>query len=110
MEYVSGGELSDYIIAKKFLKEEEACRLFQQITDAIDYLGKNGIAHRDLKPENILLDENRNVKIIDFGLSNTYALGELLKNCMWITMLRSSRNDRRQTIFRSWLQIYGVLE
>ena len=79
MEYVSGGELSDYIIAKKFLKEEEACRLFQQITDAIDYLGKSGIAHRDLKPENILLDENRNVKIIDFGLSNTYALGELLK-------------------------------
>lgn len=79
MEYISGGELSDYIVAKKSLREEEACRLFKQIISAVDHLHKNGIAHRDLKPENILLDTNRNIKIIDFGLSNTYKQGELLK-------------------------------
>jgi len=79
MEYVSGGELSDYIIAKKRIREDEACRLFQQIICAIEYLHENGIAHRDLKPENILLDYNRNIKLIDFGLSNTYRPGEMLK-------------------------------
>ena len=37
------------------------------------------MCHRDLKPENLLLDENKNIKIVDFGLSNTYKVGETLK-------------------------------
>lgn len=28
---------------------------------------QKGIMHRDLKPQNIMLDENYNIKIIDFG-------------------------------------------
>ncbi len=37
------------------------------------------VVHRDLKPENLLLDEQRHIKIVDFGLSNTYKQGQLLK-------------------------------
>ncbi|CAK9081857.1 5'-AMP-activated protein kinase catalytic subunit alpha-2 (AMPK subunit alpha-2) (Acetyl-CoA carboxylase kinase) (ACACA kinase) (Hydroxymethylglutaryl-CoA reductase kinase) (HMGCR kinase) [Durusdinium trenchii] len=37
------------------------------------------VVHRDLKPENLLLDEQKNIKIVDFGLSNTYQDGQLLK-------------------------------
>lgn len=37
----------------------------------MEYMHKLGVAHRDLKPENLLLD-NDNIRIVDFGLSNTY--------------------------------------
>ena len=42
------------------------------IFSALNYIHKQGIVHRDLKPENLLLDYNKNIKIVDFGLSNTY--------------------------------------
>lgn len=55
------------------MTEKESCRFFHQIIDGVDYLHRLGIVHRDLKPENMLLDNEKNIKIVDFGLSNTYS-------------------------------------
>lgn len=68
MEYVSGGELFDYIVKHGKLKEYEARRFFQQIISGVDYCHRHMIVHRDLKPENLLLDHNLHVKIADFGM------------------------------------------
>jgi len=78
MEYVSGGELFDHIIAHGRLKTNEARKFFRQILSAIDYCHKNSIIHRDIKPENLLLDENDNIKITDFGFANFYSEDKLL--------------------------------
>jgi len=39
----------------------------------VEYLHELGIVHRDLKPENLLLDHEKNIRLVDFGLSNTYS-------------------------------------
>lgn len=72
MEHCCNGELFSYITSKNKLKEEESCRLFQQLIAALEYIGRLGIVHRDVKPENLLLDEQKNLKVVDFGLSNTF--------------------------------------
>ncbi|XP_064295121.1 maternal embryonic leucine zipper kinase isoform X2 [Phalacrocorax carbo] len=68
LEYCPGGELLDYVISKDRLSEEEARVFFRQIVSAVAYVHSRGYAHRDLKPENLLIDEERNLKLIDFGL------------------------------------------
>lgn len=78
MEYASGGELFDYIVSHKRVKEKEARVFFRQILSALDYCHTNSVIHRDLKPENLLLDDNKNIKIIDFGFSNTFQPNHLL--------------------------------
>jgi serine/threonine protein kinase len=46
MEYVSGGELFDYIVKNGKLKEEEARRFFQQIISGVDYCHRHNVVHR----------------------------------------------------------------
>lgn len=78
MEF-AGGELFDYIVQKGVMKESDARRFFVQIICAVQYCHRHKIVHRDLKPENLLLDENLNIKIADFGLSNLMTDGNFLK-------------------------------
>lgn len=68
LEYCPGGELFDYIVERERLEEVEARQFFRQIVAAVAYIHYRGYAHRDLKPENLLLDEDQNLKLIDFGL------------------------------------------
>ncbi|GAA95657.1 uncharacterized protein L969DRAFT_92784 [Mixia osmundae IAM 14324] len=72
-------ELFDYIIKTGRMAEGPARRFFQQIIAAVEYCHSHNVVHRDLKPENLLLDDELNVKIADFGLSNVMRDGDFLK-------------------------------
>ncbi|KAI8143585.1 kinase-like domain-containing protein [Fennellomyces sp. T-0311] len=70
LEYASGGELFEHIVAHRCLKEKDARRLFAQLISSVQYMHRQKIVHRDLKLENLLLDRNRNIVVTDFGFAN----------------------------------------
>ncbi|PRP84551.1 hypothetical protein PROFUN_05886 [Planoprotostelium fungivorum] len=78
LEQIEGGELFDYLIKRGRLDAAEALIIFQQIIIGIDYCHSFLICHRDLKPENLLMDENKRIKIADFGMASLMKKGNLL--------------------------------
>ena len=72
MEYVDGTTLNDYLATNPSFQSRK--RIIAQLLDAVRYLHIKGVVHNDLKPENILIsNKGENVKLIDFGLSDTDA-------------------------------------
>jgi serine/threonine protein kinase len=48
--------------------------MFSQLVEAVAALHLTyGIFHRDLKTENVLLDKHKNVRLVDFGLSEEFS-------------------------------------
>jgi serine/threonine protein kinase len=71
VEYIKGQNLRTVLEehAPNPLPVAEAVRITLQICDAMVYCHEQGIFHRDLKPENIMMQEDGNIKIIDFGIA-----------------------------------------
>jgi|GEM_PF-2372537 len=72
MEYVEGRTLRDFILEKPDNRSRK--KVLEQILDAVEHIHRKDLLHNDIKAENILVTNiGNNVKIIDFGLSETPA-------------------------------------
>jgi len=72
-EKINGGQLLDHIQNRVKFTEKEACYVVKDLSAALQFLHRKGIAHRDVKPENVLCvyeDQLCPVKICDFDLGS----------------------------------------
>lgn len=79
LEHVVGMELFNMIDKLDNFTEPEAKLISYQVFKGINHLHGIGICHRDIKPENIIINNNLEIKIIDFGLSVKIERGKYMK-------------------------------
>ncbi len=73
MEWIDGCSL-DSLLPRGTVGKTLAVKIISEICDALSYMHSKQVVHWDLKPSNIMLTYNgNNVKLIDFGLSDTDA-------------------------------------
>lgn len=74
MEWIEGTPLDKFIVdnSKYFSDKKNLKRFIYRLSDALDYLHRNGIIHGDLKPSNIMLSgDGERVMLLDLGYSVT---------------------------------------
>ncbi|XP_059147651.1 mitogen-activated protein kinase kinase kinase 2-like [Physella acuta] len=69
LEFLKNGTLAEFISKRGSLDEKLTRHFTTQILEGIEYLHENSILHRDIKGNNVLMEDDWNLKITDFGLS-----------------------------------------
>lgn len=115
MEYVNGPTLFDEINDNGPIPEERASHIYAQIVIALNYLHNTlGVIHRDIKPENIMLEDRKNVKIIDFGLSCVSNGKPMMERCGSLSyaspeMIRNEPYNYAHDIWSSGILLYAII-
>ncbi len=80
MEYISCGDLLNFVRKRSKLPENISKFIFKQIIEGLNYIHSKGIVHRDIKLDNILIDLKNNIKICDFGVSRKIKKGDIMND------------------------------
>ena len=107
MEYIDGMNLREYLNSKNY-NRNTILKILSELCLALSYIHSLQIIHRDLKPENILITRNgSNVKLIDFGLSDTDSYS-ILKHPAGTLKYASPEQQIPQTILDNKADIYSI--
>lgn len=69
MEYIRGASLLELVLRRRHIPWAEACEYIRQAALGLEYAHRLGLVHRDVKPQNLLIDEQGQVRLLDFGLA-----------------------------------------
>ncbi|MEM8733203.1 MAG: serine/threonine-protein kinase [Planctomycetota bacterium] len=77
MQCITGQTLSERLKSGP-VPQRQAAKIMIEVCRAIGFAHSQGVLHRDIKPSNILIDENDQVRIMDFGLAKFADSGDNL--------------------------------
>ena len=81
LEYVKGKNIYQFISEKEYIHESIVVNIFKQIISVITYLHQNGIIYCNINPDNIIIiNDNHDIKFIDFSLSKKLQNNEMLSH------------------------------
>ena len=118
MEWCEGRLLRE-IMDDGLMPQERSIQIAIGILDALEYIHSKGVVHRDLKPENIMVDEQDNIKLIDFGIASDSAARRLTYANFTATLgtpnyispeqVKGKRGDARTDIYSMGVILYEML-
>lgn len=106
MEFIDGTPLSYLVDVQNAVMKANRQKFILELGDAMDYFHSQNWIHRDLCPRNIVVDENHNLKLIDFGLAvpnipEYQAPGNRTGTAMYMApeLIKRQRTDQRIDVF-----------
>jgi serine/threonine-protein kinase len=113
------GRLLRQILDEGMIEQQRAIRITCGVLEALDYIHSKGVVHRDLKPENIMVDEQDNIKLIDFGIAGDAAARRLTyanftaaigtPNYISPEQVKGKRGDGRTDIYSVGIILYEMV-
>ncbi len=76
MEYFDSRGLEAILLELDCFGTRDGLKILYQIASGMAAAHEQGVIHRDLKPSNILINNDGQVKIVDFGIASAGAAGE----------------------------------
>ncbi len=70
LEYIDGKIFEEILVQDRYeFSKNEIYQIGSQLLDLVEILHDGNIVHRDIRPPNVILKQNKELALIDFGLS-----------------------------------------
>ncbi len=111
MEYLDGINMNELRKTEEVVKlQEEAYCMLCSLSSAMITIHQLGILHRDISPDNIIITKDKRIKLIDFGSSKLYLVGESDKSASIFLKHGFSPIEQYSSVEKQgpWTDIYAL--